>query len=127
MGTSLFLLVAVVCAVLGTGAVLLFAWRSADDASRGLIKQIAKLPLRQELRLARSLFGDSRIPLAVRLLPPALVLYLAMPLDLIPDFVPVLGQLDDVLIAAAGIVLLLRFAPRSILEDHLNALEPTGP
>ncbi len=84
---------------------------------------IWKLPLRKKIRLARSLAGDRRIPLLVRLLPPAMVLYLAMPLDVIPDFIPILGQADDVLVAAVGIVLLLRLTPRHVLEEKLRALE----
>jgi uncharacterized membrane protein YkvA (DUF1232 family) len=102
---------------------LAWLWRRTDDESRGLVLAIWKLPLRKKIRLARSLAGDRRIPLLVRLLPPAMVLYLAMPLDVIPDFIPILGQADDVLVAAVGIVLLLRLTPRHVLEEKLRALE----
>lgn len=101
---------------------MLWLWRRADEESRVLIRGIGKLSIGRKIRLARSLAGDQRIPLLVRLLPPALVLYLAMPLDLIPDFVPVLGQADDILVAAVGVFLLLRLTPRPILEEKLQAL-----
>jgi uncharacterized membrane protein YkvA (DUF1232 family) len=48
-----------------------------------------------------------------------------MPLDVIPDFIPILGQLDDVFIVLIGLGLLLRFTPRGILEEHLARLERT--
>jgi len=98
-------------------------WRRADEASRGLVRRIARLPWRAKLRLALGLARDRRIPLGLRLLPPALVLYLALPLDVVPDFVPVLGQLDDLLIVGAGLGLLLRFTPRSVLEEQVVRLE----
>jgi uncharacterized membrane protein YkvA (DUF1232 family) len=107
---------------LGIGMALLLLWRVADEESRGLIRRVWQLSLKRKLRLALSLARDRRISLLVRLVPAALVIYLAMPLDLIPDFVPVLGQLDDVLVGAAGIVLLLRFVPRVVLIEKLEQL-----
>jgi uncharacterized membrane protein YkvA (DUF1232 family) len=108
-------------ALLAAGAWLL--WRRATDAQRRLIKRIARLRFGSKLRLAGRLAADPRIPLAMRALPPLLVLYLAMPLDLIPDFIPLLGQLDDVIIVLVGVTLLLRFAPRAVIEQQVAALE----
>ena len=51
---------------------------------------------------------------------PAIVAYLALALDLIPDFVPVLGQIDDVLVVTAGLGLFLRLTPRHVIERHLG-------
>jgi Protein of unknown function (DUF1232) len=42
-----------------------------------------------------ALTRDKRVPLRLRVLPPAFVLYLASPLDVIPDFIPVIGLIDD--------------------------------
>ena len=61
----------------------------------------------------------------VRVIPPALVVYLAMPLDVIPDFIPVIGHLDDVLVLLLGVAVLLRFTPRAVLEEHVARLEAT--
>lgn len=111
--------------VLALGVAVLWRRSSADD--RRLVERISGLPFRRKLRLARAMARDRRIPLAIRAIPPALVLYLAMPLDIVPDFIPVLGQLDDVIIVALGVVLLLRFTPRQVLEEHLTAMEAGVP
>ncbi len=99
------------------------AWHRGDSERRTLVRRMARLPLRDKLRLALALVRDSRIPLVVRAIPPALILYLAMPIDLIPDFIPVLGHLDDVLIVLLGAAILSRFTPRQVLEEHIARLE----
>ncbi|HXH23399.1 MAG TPA: YkvA family protein [Dehalococcoidia bacterium] len=99
------------------------SWRRTSMEDRQLLKRIGGLPLRPKLRLARAILSDRRIPVAVRILPVALVLYLAMPLDIVPDFIPVLGQLDDALVVLVGVALLLRFARREVLAEHVAALE----
>jgi uncharacterized membrane protein YkvA (DUF1232 family) len=101
------------------------AWRRASSQERALVKRIAGLPLRRKLALALALARDSRIPLAVRGLPVLTVLYLAMPLDIVPDFIPVLGQLDDVLVVILAVAVLFRFTPRAVIESHLSTQEPS--
>lgn len=93
----------------------------AGEPSRNLWKEFAALPLSQKLGVARGLLGDGRVPLTAKLIIPALLLYLAMPLDLIPDFIPVLGQLDDLLISALGFWVFLRLCPRPVLEEYITA------
>ena len=110
-----------VCVVLGVVAWLI--WRRVDLEERALVKRVIRLRLRDKLHLAVALTREPRIPLAVRAIPPALILYLATPIDVIPDFIPVIGQLDDLLIVVIGIGLLLRFTPRYVLEDHIARLE----
>ncbi|MBI5289289.1 MAG: DUF1232 domain-containing protein [Chloroflexi bacterium] len=114
---------AVLAALLLLAVGLWLLWRRATREERRLIKRITRLRFASKLRLARRLATDRRIPLALRAIPPLLVLYLAMPIDIIPDFIPVLGQLDDALIILVGVALLLRFAPRSAIEGHLAGLE----
>ena len=101
----------------------LLLWRTVDATDRQLIKRILRLRLKSQFRLAVALARDPRIPLRVRLIPPGLILYLAMPIDLIPDFIPVIGQLDDMIVVFVGVRLLLRFAPREVVEDHIARLE----
>jgi uncharacterized membrane protein YkvA (DUF1232 family) len=98
-------------------------WRRGGPEERTLVRRIVRLPLRSKLRLALALVRDSRIPLVVRAIPPGLILYLATPVDVIPDFIPVLGHLDDMVILIVGVGLLLRFTPRDVLEDHVTHLE----
>ena len=111
----------VLLALLALAAVLL--WRTASNRTRGLAKRVQRLPWRAKLQLARAMISDSRMPPAVRLVPALLILYLAMPLDIVPDFIPIIGQLDDVLVVAVGAGLMLRFAPITVLEGHLQTLE----
>ena len=68
------------------------------------------------LRLVRDLVGDGAVPLAVRLALIALLAWLVSPIDLVPEFVPVVGPLDDVVVA----VLVLRFVRRRIGEPELR-------
>lgn len=103
-----------------TAAVL---WRSASEDDRAIVKRISRLGWRDKLRLATRLMRERRIALPVRVIPPLVVLYLAMPLDVIPDFIPILGQLDDMLVIALGVGLLVRFAPRDVVTETIDELE----
>ena len=59
-------------------------------------------------------------PWYARLLAAIVTAYALSPIDLIPDFIPVLGYLDDLLIVPAGIWLLLRTVPDQVLNDSRN-------
>jgi len=75
------------------------------------------------LVLFRRLLADSRVSRRRKLVLGALVGYLALPFDLVPDFIPVAGQLDDALVVA----LALRLVLRSGGEDLLRELRPGPP
>lgn len=62
-------------------------------------------------------FRDPRTPLPARLAIGLVVAYALSPIDLIPDFVPVLGLLDDLLIVPAGVALAVKLVPPSILAE----------
>jgi uncharacterized membrane protein YkvA (DUF1232 family) len=68
--------------------------------------------------LLRRLLGDERVPQRRRFVLVALVAYLVMPFDLVPDFIPVAGQLDDVIIAAVALRYALRSGGPQLLEEH---------
>ena len=68
--------------------------------------------------LLRRLLGDPRVPRRHRLLIVAAVAYLAMPVDLVPDFVPVAGQLDDAIVVALVLRRLLRAAGPEVVREH---------
>jgi uncharacterized membrane protein YkvA (DUF1232 family) len=97
--------------------------RSQGAESRALAQRVGQLPWRSKARLAWALLRDARVPLWLRAAIPALVLYLALPLDIIPDFIPILGYLDDLLVIALVAGALVRFTPRVVLDEHLAALE----
>jgi uncharacterized membrane protein YkvA (DUF1232 family) len=68
--------------------------------------------------LFKRLLGDPRVPRRRKVVLGLIVVYLASPIDLIPDFLPGLGQLDDAIIVALGLRYLLRGADEPLLEDH---------
>ena len=122
--TAVWIILGVAVAVIVASAIATWRLRRAGrPEDRVLVERILHLPIRRKLRLALALVREPRIPLLVRVIPPALVVYLAMPLDVIPDFIPVIGHLDDVLVLLLGIAVLLRFTPRAVLEEHLARLE----
>ncbi|QAU35687.1 YkvA family protein [Janthinobacterium sp. 17J80-10] len=60
---------------------------------------------------------DPETPLAVRILALAVAAYALSPIDLIPDFIPVLGYLDDVLIVPLGLLIVVRLLPPHVLAS----------
>jgi len=81
------------------------------------------LPLRSKLSLVWRMFRDPDVPVVAKTVLPVIVAYLAFPFDIIPDFIPVLGQIDDLLVIAAGLGVFLWLTPRPVIEEHLDALE----
>jgi uncharacterized membrane protein YkvA (DUF1232 family) len=108
-------------AALGAGAVVLvyLAFVAAlviagrNTAAKALLRFIPDC-----LVLFRRLLADPRVSRRRKLLLAALVAYLAMPLDLVPDFIPIAGQLDDALIVALVLRTLLRGGGESLLREH---------
>lgn len=99
------------------------AWRVYRSDERSLARRIGRLRMLDKLALGRALFGDRRVSIWAKLIAIALTIYLASPLDLIPDFIPVLGVLDDVVVVLAGVGLLLRLVPPVVIEDHVQRIE----
>ncbi len=90
---------------------------------RDLRKRIMALPMRSKLSLAWRMFRDPDVPRTAKAVMPAVLVYLASPIDVIPDFIPVLGQLDDLLVLAAGLALVLWLTPAHVVEDLLGEVE----
>ena len=68
--------------------------------------------------LFKRLLGDQRITRPRRLLLAALVAYLALPFDLVPDFIPVAGQLDDAILVLVVLRTVLRGAGPGLVREH---------
>jgi uncharacterized membrane protein YkvA (DUF1232 family) len=68
--------------------------------------------------LCSRLLGDPRVPRRKKVLLVALTGYLALPFDLVPDFIPVAGQLDDVVIVALVLRSLLRGGGEAVVREH---------
>ena len=64
------------------------------------------------------LMRDARVPRSRKLLVGAMLGYLAMPIDLVPDFVPIAGQLDDAIIVAVVLRSVLRAAGEAPIREH---------
>lgn len=60
---------------------------------------------------------DPRVPWYAKLVAGAVAAYALSPIDLIPDFIPVVGYLDDVIIVPAGILLTVRLIPAELMEE----------
>src|ERR671910_229894 len=88
-------------------ALLLVFWllRPRGVSARELIGTIPAL-----LRLMRSLIGDRAVPIDVRGVLVGLLLWMLSPIDLIPEFIPVLGPLDDVVVA----IVAMRYVRRRV-------------
>lgn len=74
-------------------------------------------------RLVWRLLNDYRVPTWIKIgIPVVVLLYFVMPLDFIPDFIPVLGQLDDIGIVLLGMSIIIRLAPQHVVDEHRAAL-----
>ena len=75
-----------------------------------------------ELRLAWRLLREPRVAFYAKAVPALAALYVISPLDVIPDILPVLGQVDDLGIIILSVKLFLRFCPASIKDFHARAI-----
>lgn len=63
-------------------------------------------------------YKDPRVPLRIKVVILLVIAYLLSPIDLIPDFIPVIGYLDDFLLITVGIPILLKMVPKEIMNEH---------
>jgi uncharacterized membrane protein YkvA (DUF1232 family) len=88
--------------------------------------------LLRTLRLVWRLLRDSRVPIFPKLILLAGAIYVISPIDLIPDVILGLGQLDDIGIAFLTIALFIELCPRALVDEHRTAIaaeagEPVKP
>lgn len=62
-------------------------------------------------------FRDPRVPWYARLFAAGVVAYAFSPIDLIPDFIPVIGYLDDLVLVPIGVALALRMIPENVMQE----------
>ncbi|QLQ07439.1 MAG: DUF1232 domain-containing protein [Anaerolineae bacterium] len=85
----------------------------------GLLSQLF-----EQFGLAARLFLDGRVPTLNKLLLPLLVLaYVVFPVDLLPDFIPGLGQLDDLAVILVAVRLFVMLAPKDVVAQYRNQEE----
>ncbi len=83
----------------------------------------------KEFRLAFSLFLDRRVSLVYKIvIPLAWAFYFLMPADLIPDVIPVLGEIDDMALLVLAVHWFVMVSPREVVEEHLRKIrgEPSS-
>lgn len=78
--------------------------------------------LRARLAYYRALYGDPRTPWLAKALLWCAIGYTLLPFDLIPDFLPVIGHLDDLVIVPVLVVLALRTVPLEVQQAHRSLL-----
>ena len=108
--------------IAGVAAALVVAWllllavfwllRPRDVPVREVVRVIPDV-----LRLLRALVTDGAVPLDVRIVLVGLIAWILSPIDLIPEFIPGLGPLDDVIVA----IVAMRYARRRIGIDGISA------
>jgi uncharacterized membrane protein YkvA (DUF1232 family) len=106
-----------VLALYAAGVVALWRLGRREEA-RALARFVPDLA-----RLVAALARDRRLGRARRLALLALAAYLASPIDLVPDFVPVAGQLDDALLVALALRSLVRAAGPELVREHWRGPE----
>jgi uncharacterized membrane protein YkvA (DUF1232 family) len=92
-------------------AVLILAGR--NDTARAVARFVPDC-----IVLFRRLLGDPAVPRRKKLVLAALIPYLALPFDLVPDFIPIAGYLDDAIIVAFVLRHVLRGSGRELIERH---------
>ena len=84
------------------------------------IEMMRKMPA--YARLIWALARDPRVPTQQKLVLGAIAGYLVFPFDIIPDFIPVLGQLDDLGVLIFGLDFFIRNAPKEVVEEHMSRI-----
>jgi uncharacterized membrane protein YkvA (DUF1232 family) len=75
-----------------------------------------------DVHLALRLLREPAVPVYLKALPFAALAYVLSPLDFLPDFIPIIGQLDDLGIAILGLKVFLRLAPSDAIAFHREAI-----
>jgi uncharacterized membrane protein YkvA (DUF1232 family) len=73
--------------------------------------------LKRETLVLYLAYRDPRTPWYAKVFTALVIAYALSPIDLIPDFIPVLGYLDDLILIPAGIMLALKMTPAAVLEE----------
>src|SRR5262245_16714375 len=79
--------------------------------------------LMQELAVLAGAARDPRTPWYAKAVAGVIIAYMLSPIDLIPDFIPVIGYLDDVVLIPLGLVVVRRLIPAEVLAEHLASVQ----
>jgi uncharacterized membrane protein YkvA (DUF1232 family) len=89
---------------------------SRSGAKRTLMSTVKELP--NFLRLLGGLLTDRRVSNTDKLLVAGAIAYIVMPMDFIPDYIPFLGEIDDLFVLVLALQRLIANAGRNVIQDH---------
>lgn len=78
-------------------------------------------------RLALRLARDSRVPMTAKLVLGGTLLYLVSPVDVVPDWLPIAGQADDIAVLIAGLNMFIKACPRRLVDEHSGKVNRDEP
>ena len=96
---------------------LAFLHRLGPRRLLGLIQHLPSF-----LKLFWRLFKDPRVGFKAKLLALSVTAYLVLPTDLVPDFLPVLGHVDDLLLIFLGSKGFIKLCPREVVREHVGQI-----
>lgn len=105
----------------GIGKMTPYKWNPLMKVLRSWARQ-----LKAEIYALYLAAGDPRLSWPVKLLAICIVGYALSPIDLIPDFIPVLGYLDDLILLPVGIWLLLKLIPPTLMAECRRKAQTAG-
>jgi uncharacterized membrane protein YkvA (DUF1232 family) len=94
----------------------------ASRVGSWLVKPVLLRTLLDQVRLALRLIREPAVPTMIKAVPVLGGAYLIWPIDILPDLLPVLGQLDDIGVVVASLALFLRLCPDALVAFHRNAM-----
>lgn len=98
-----------------------------DKSLSGKLKDVGFLgELWQQIRLVFYLVKDREVPIYLKILPFLGIVYALFPIDLVTDFVPVLGQLDDLTLLLIGAKVFIEMAPPQVVARHMEQMRNQG-
>ena len=93
---------------------------ASQDEGAGRLRRWAK-SLKRDVHALYLAARDPRVPWYAKFAAGCLAAYALSPIDLIPDFIPVLGYLDDLVIVPLGILLVIALLPPGVMAEHRAA------
>lgn len=79
--------------------------------------------IKNEIKVYQAVIKDKRTPLLGKIFLGMAVWYFFLPFDLIPDFILIVGHLDDIIIIPTLIIIALKIIPKEIVEEYRNKLK----
>jgi uncharacterized membrane protein YkvA (DUF1232 family) len=112
--------------------VLIYGWRLLAGGGLGDRVRNWAETLRRDVYAVYLAGRDPRVPWYTKTFVLMIAAYVVSPIDLVPDFIPLLGQVDDVILVPLGILIATRLMPPQVLDEHqrraaiVAVRQPTG-